>query len=105
MAKAKPKMTNEDAQRLLADVPQDYVFRCCDGRILKNMRELMAALDTMTEETFAYHSNQTKSDFSKWVADVMKDDKLAADLAKSQNRTQAAYNVAQRIVFLDKRVV
>jgi len=37
----------------------------------------------MNEETFGYHSNETKSDFSNWVKDVIGDEKLAADLKRA----------------------
>ena len=38
----------QEAKRLLADVPEEYVFRCCDGQILRNMKEFGDALNTMT---------------------------------------------------------
>ena len=84
------RVLKEDAERLLASVPEDYVFRCCDGSILGSLRELEAALASMADEVFAFHSNDEKSDYSNWVRDVVGDDKLARDLAKSSNRTQAA---------------
>ena len=33
-----------DTKGYLADVPQEHVFWCCDGQILKNLRELCDAL-------------------------------------------------------------
>ena len=95
-----PRILRQDAEKLLANVPEQYVFWCCDGRVLRNMKELEEALANMTDETFAYHSNEEKKDFSNWVKDVIGDDKLARDLQKSQNQTQAAKKVAQRIAFL-----
>lgn len=95
-----PRITKEDATRLLGDVSEDHSFWCCDQRILKNMRELADALATMTDGTYAYHSNGYKDDFSNWVNDVIGDAKLARDLAKSANRKQAAKRVEERISFL-----
>jgi hypothetical protein len=46
-----------DTKGYLADVPQEYVFWCCDGRILKNLRELCDALGAMSDDTFACHVN------------------------------------------------
>ena len=94
----------QEAQKFLDDVPQEYVFWCCDGRILRNMRDLGEALNTMTDETFAYHSNTEKKDFSNWVRDVIKDERLAKDLQKAPNRAQAAKLVASRIATLTKRL-
>lgn len=50
----------EQAQKFLSKVPEEYVFRCQDGRVLRDMKELAEALTTMTDETFAYHSNIEK---------------------------------------------
>jgi hypothetical protein len=94
----------EQAQKLLAKVPDEYVFRCQDGRILRDMKELAEALATMTDETFAYHSNAEKKDFSKWVRDVIGDEKLAKDLEKAGNRAQAAKQAATRVATLTRRL-
>jgi len=94
----------ELAQKLLAKVPDEYVFRCQDGRILRDMKELAEALATMTDETFAYHSNAEKKDFSNWVRDIIGDEKLAKDVGKASNRTQAARQVAGRIAILTQRL-
>jgi len=89
---------------LLADVPEKYEFRCRDGNILINIRDLRDALLTMTDEDFSYHSNSQKQGFSNWVKDVIKDDKLAADLAKSVSRRQAAKKAADRIAYLSSKL-
>jgi hypothetical protein len=99
-----PRILKQDAERLLANVPEQHVFWCCDGRVLRNMKELGEALANMTDETFAYHSNEEKKDFSNWVRDIIKDEKLARDLEKSLSRTQAAKSVAERIAFLSGKL-
>lgn len=104
-ARVMPRILRQDAERLLARVPEEYVFWCCDGRIVRDMKELRQALDTMTDEAFAYHSNEEKRDFSNWVRDVIGDAKLARDLARSLNRTQAAKRVAERVAFLSAKLV
>jgi hypothetical protein len=94
----------EQARKLLSKVPEEYVFRCQDGRILRDMKELAEALATMTDETFVYHSNAEKKDFSNWVRDIIGDEKLAKDLEKAENRAQAAKQAATRIATLTKRL-
>ena len=94
----------KEAKRLLADVPEEYVFRCCDGQILRNMKELRDVLNTMTYETYVFHANQEKNDFGNWAKDIIKDEMLANDLQKAPNRTQAAKLVASRRAALNKRV-
>ena len=98
------KVTREMAAGRLADVPADKKFWCNDGRTLKNLAELGIALNGMSEETFRYHSNETKSDFSNWVRDVIGDEKLARDLKKSVNRLEAAKSVTERIAWLKTKL-
>lgn len=97
------KITQSMARKWLEDVPQGKQFWCHDGRYLKNLPELEAALKQMTEETFRYHVNETKSDFSNWVKDVIGDEKLSRDLQIYTTRAQAARSVAERIASLMKR--
>lgn len=94
-----------DAQKFLTLVPEEYVFRCHDGRILKSMKELGEALAVMADETFAYHSNSDKKDFSNWMRDVIGDEKLAKDLENALDRNQAAGIVTSRVDTLTKALV
>ena len=90
------------ARKWLGDVPEDKYFWCHDGRALKNLPELQVALKDMTEETFRHHSTETNNDFSRWVSDVIGDERLSADLRRSTTPAQAAKSVAKRIVWLRK---
>jgi hypothetical protein len=99
-----PRISEQDARNLLANVPEEYVFRCCNGTVFYNMSDLGNALSNMSEETFAFHSNLTKHDFSNWVRDVIKDSKLARDLYKAATRSQASKSVAARITFLQGKL-
>lgn len=98
------RITKAVAEKRLCDVSQEKQFWCHDGHYLKNLQELGAALEQMTEETFRYHVNETKSDFSNWVWDVIGDEKLSRDLRKSAIRAQAAKKVSERIVLLNMKI-
>lgn len=98
-SQAKPK---EQAEKLLAKVPEEYVFWCCNGSIFRDMKELAEGLAAMSDDIFARHANSEKNDFSNWLRDVIKDNKLAIDLAKSPSRTQAAKKVTDRLSLLKK---
>ena len=102
MAKKVRRETKEkqEAQKLLDKAPAEYVFWCRDGSIYGSMKELAEGLVIMSDEAFAYHSNSEKHDFSNWVRDVIKDEKLASELALATNRLQAAEYVAARVTFL-----
>jgi len=98
------KITGAIAKAWLADVPQEKRFWCSDGQVMKNLPELEAALKQMSEDTFRYHSNETKSDFGNWVRDVIGDEKLSRDLQKSSTRLQAIKSVADRIAWLRRKI-
>ena len=89
-----------NAEKLLGNVPEQYVFYVHDGRILRNIHDLKSALENMPDETYAYHANEQKNDFSNWIKNIIGDEKLARDLRRATNRTQAAKSVATRELFL-----
>ena len=98
------KISKEEANRRLGDVPDGKHFWCHDGKLIKNLGELGKALNNMSDETFHYHSGEGRSDFTSWIRDVVGDDKLARDLSKAKSRIQASKAVAQRISFLHSKV-
>jgi hypothetical protein len=98
------KFVKINAGSLLAGVPADKQFWCSNGRIMRNLYELSAALNEMSEETFTYHANESKNDFAKWVREVIGDEKLARDLQKSKTPSQAAKTVADRVAWLKDRL-
>ena len=103
MAKRIVKLEESVARQRLADVPPEKQFWCYDGHAMRNLSELAAALKEINDETFAYHSNESKSDFSNWVKDVLGDEKLARDLQKSKLRSEAVKVVDNRIAWLKER--
>jgi len=98
------KVSKEQAKRRLGDVPDDKRFWCHDGTAIKNLRELKKALSDMSDETFQYHLGGGRNDFSKWVREVVGDDKLAEELARTKSRMQASQIVARRIEFLQSKL-
>ena len=97
--------TKGQAKKLLAKVPEEYIFWCQDGRIFNDMKELAEGLAAMSDDTFAYHVNLEMNDFSKWVKDIINDDKLASDIAMSTSRAEAAGYVAARLAVLTNKLV
>lgn len=98
------KITKSRAEKMLGDVPGEKRFWCQDGQALKNLAELEKALRNMKEATFRHHSSEARNDFSKWVKDVIGDEKLSMDLLKSTTRAQAAKSVASRIASLRQKM-
>jgi hypothetical protein len=98
------KIGKEEAKRRLGDVPEDKRFWCHDGKAVRNLRELRKTLVDMSDETFQYHLGGARNDFSKWVREVVGDDRLAEDLIKTGSRMQASQAVAQVISFLESKI-
>ena len=94
----------ERAKRFMADVPAENVFRCVNGHILRNLKELEAELKTISEQDYAYHMNEQKHDFSNWVKDIIKDNSLAKTLLKASTAAQAARDVTARVSDLSKLI-
>jgi hypothetical protein len=81
----------------LAKAPAEYVFWCRDGGVFTDLSELAEGLAAMSDETFAYHSNLEKHDFSNWIRDVIGDEQLADEVEMITSRLQAAACVMDRI--------
>jgi hypothetical protein len=97
MAKKLKLQTKKPNSKLLEKVPVEYVFWCRDGSVFADINELAAGLANMSDETFSYHSNYEKHDFSNWVRDVIGDEALANDLERAASRLEAAQRVSARI--------
>ncbi|MEM2121202.1 MAG: DUF5752 family protein [Candidatus Woesearchaeota archaeon] len=95
--------TKFQALEALKDVKPEFVFWLCDGSTIKNLEELLEHLKMMNDETFRYHVNQEKNDFAKWIFDIIKDEKLANDLKKTQNKSEFIKIVNNRIKWLKKK--
>jgi hypothetical protein len=89
--------TRRQNDKLLEKVPAEYVFWCHDGSVFSDVNELVMGLSNMTDEIFAYHSNEDKHDFSNWIRDVIGDEILADELVRATSRLQAAECVSARL--------
>jgi hypothetical protein len=94
----------KEVQKFLAEVTGEYVFFCRDGRLLRSMKDLSDAFSEMPDETYRYHWNKEKKDFSNWVKDVIGDAELAADLARATSPSLAAWEVATRMAYLARQL-
>ncbi|MFA5308527.1 MAG: hypothetical protein WC370_03455 [Dehalococcoidales bacterium] len=95
-----PVKAKKQPDKRLAKVPSEYVFWSHDGKIFADLAELAEGLAAMSDETFAYHSNLEKRDFSNWVRDVIGDELLADYLANLTDRVRSADYVSARITLL-----
>jgi len=95
--KAKSKSMNPKNAEFLKDAPPEKAFWVSNGWIIRNMEEIPAALENMSDETFVSHVNKDKNDFAAWVKEVLGDKSLAATLRLVRNRRSAIEVVKRRL--------
>jgi hypothetical protein len=98
-----PQILPEEAERLLSNVPEQFTFRCHDGEVFWNLRDLARAVGSMRDDVFSVHVNSLKNDFANWVADVVGDHTLARELWQTKNPTTTLQRLTERIAFLESR--
>lgn len=86
------------SKKLLTEPAPHNQFFVADGSVIKNVAELVWALDKMNEGTYKFHANEEKNDFSSWIRDIFGEEKLAEDLKTSASRTEAQLAVAKRLL-------
>jgi len=80
----------DEKRRMPSHVNPENYFRVANGTVIKGLAELDTSLENMGQETFQYHVNDHRNDFSTWVRDTIKDEALANELllTKDKCRTQ-----------------
>jgi hypothetical protein len=99
----KMRLSKDMALKALAEVPDDKVFYMSDGRVLKSLPELSAALESMDMDIFSHHVNSEKNDFANWINGVIGDEKLSAEVAKSKNIAALSMKIRKRIEQMSKK--
>lgn len=90
--------------KYLSDASPEQSFWVNNGPVLKNLNELADFLPQMNNDIYSHHVNKDKNDFSKWVNDIIGDQKLANDLLSSKNKESAVKKVRSRINSLKKKM-
>ncbi len=76
------EMIEEHGKKLQTELRPELYFRLHSGEIIKSIPGLHKALLTMKEETFTYHCNPNKNDFSTWIKEAFKEPELAKNMEK-----------------------
>jgi len=85
---------------LFVEVAPERYFVLCDGRQVKNYKELADILQTINDDMFSYHVNDTKNDFANWINDVFKEEDLAKKIHAIHNRMEMSLALYKHL--LDK---
>jgi hypothetical protein len=81
----------------LIEADENSSFWVNNGPVLRNIKDLADVLEKMSDQSFAYHVNTEKNDFSAWAGNILKDDVLARNLAKSKTLKAAIKTVSGRL--------
>src|SRR3989338_6444378 len=84
-------------RKYLRNVSTENSLWIINGDIVKSLRELLKELKIMNDEAFRYHVNKERSDFSRWIKEIIGDKKLASDLKKAKTRDKAIKAINNRI--------
>ncbi|MFH1209870.1 MAG: hypothetical protein V1663_03715 [archaeon] len=76
----------KNKSKMYENIKPEHYFYLNNGNIIKNLFELNNTLKTVDEETFKHHVTENRNDFSIWVRDVLKDDRLANSISKATTR-------------------
>lgn len=63
------------------DAPETSYFILCNGKPVKNIKELADIMEEIEDQVFNHHVTPDKNDFATWVKDIFKDIELAEKLA------------------------
>jgi hypothetical protein len=69
-------------------------FWVYNGPVCSTIAQLRAAIASMTDEQFAYHTQRSGNDFAAWMECSMEHPKCAARLAKARTRAGALRAIA-----------
>jgi hypothetical protein len=67
--------------------PKEY-FWMKNGKVARNIPELVMALTESDEATFAFHKNQGKDDFSSWINGVFRSEVVAKKIAHCNSKDE-----------------
>ena len=80
------------------NVNQNHIFVLSDGSRIHNLKELANGLDSMPDEVFYHHVNDSKNDFYNWIKEVIKDEELANLISKIKNKKDMQICILKYIV-------
>lgn len=82
---------------MISDVDPEKSFWLSDGRTLKNMKELAAALESMDDAVWNYHVTPEKNDFANWIEEVFCQAQLGASIRKVKSPRTAAKRIQSKL--------
>jgi hypothetical protein len=92
-----------NGQGILFDVLSENSLELIDKTEIRNLVELVEALKNMSDDIYGYHVSFLKNDFSDWIKNKVKDEKLGLDLFESSTKTEMIKLIEQKISEFDNK--
>jgi len=102
-AKAKGGVYIRVKSNILGEAPKEFEFYLSDGRRLKNVFELVDALEDMSSDLFEEHVNEMKNDFSNWIKDVFKEHDVAKEIQRMKDRIEMQKILMRKLIEAAKK--
>jgi hypothetical protein len=71
------------------EIEPEKFFRMKDGKVLKDLKELLFALRDCSHDTFNAHKNHKGNDFSDWIRHAFRNDYLAGRIQIAKTKEEA----------------
>jgi hypothetical protein len=79
--KKKKTKKRKTPKRLEKETHPTKYFILCNGKPLKNIKELADIMEDIEDHVFNHHVTEDRNDFATWVKDVFKEIELAKKIA------------------------
>lgn len=93
------------AKNILRELKPEEYFFVHDGAVIRDIRELPAALKKMDEFSFRYHHNPQIDDFANWIRFLSDDLEFVAKIKKCLTKDEMIKVVEQEISSVEKVAV
>lgn len=74
--------------KLGKNIAEEQFFYLKDGKVLKNVLDLINAFDEMNDEIFSHHVNIDNNDFSNWICNVLEEEQLANEIKEIVDKVE-----------------
>ncbi len=87
-----------------AKAPEE-LFIASDGRVIRNLWELLDFVKSAKEDSFKHHVNELRNDIATWVEEIVLDDDLSRRIRDAANRAEMHKLIESRLKELEKKVI
>jgi hypothetical protein len=91
--------------KLMSDVRDEHKFYSVDGKVLKNIHDLVALLDTIQDEHFSHHVTETRNDFALWIENCIGDLDLALKIKDAPDSSTIKNLIKERLEVVENALL